>query len=91
MKCKIFGHTEINQAIPHAENIDVQKLEAELKAKIAIGAYYRAKSRGFVPGHELDDWLGAENEILPKERQPLRIGLKATLIPHVKVDLNITE
>jgi hypothetical protein len=33
---------------------------------IAEAAYFRAERRGFVPGHELDDWLAAETEI--KER-----------------------
>lgn len=31
---------------------------------IAEAAYYLAEERGFVPGHELDDWLAAEREIL---------------------------
>jgi hypothetical protein len=26
-------------------------------------AYLRAKRRGFVPGHELEDWLAAEREL----------------------------
>lgn len=30
---------------------------------IARAAYFRAERRGFAPGHELDDWLGAEAEI----------------------------
>jgi hypothetical protein len=29
---------------------------------IARAAYARASARGFVPGHELDDWLAAEAE-----------------------------
>jgi hypothetical protein len=31
-------------------------------AKIAELAYYKAESRGFEPGYELDDWLEAERE-----------------------------
>jgi hypothetical protein len=30
---------------------------------IAQAAYFRAAQRSFAPGHELDDWLGAEAEI----------------------------
>jgi len=30
---------------------------------IAEAAYLRAASRGFVPGHELDDWLAAEKMV----------------------------
>ena len=29
-------------------------------ARIAELAYYKAESRGFEPGHELDDWFEAE-------------------------------
>ena len=32
-------------------------------AMIAENAYYRAQSRGFVPGYEFEDWLAAEREI----------------------------
>ena len=31
-------------------------------AKVAELAYYKAESRGFEPGHELEDWLEAEGE-----------------------------
>ncbi len=30
---------------------------------IARAAYLRAERRGFAPGHELEDWLAAENEV----------------------------
>jgi hypothetical protein len=30
---------------------------------IAEAAYYRAESRGFEPGHDLEDWLEAESRI----------------------------
>ena len=30
---------------------------------IAQAAYFRAMSRDFVPGHELEDWLAAEAEV----------------------------
>ena len=36
----------------------------ELHQMIAVAAYYRAQARRFEPGHELDDWLNAESEIL---------------------------
>ncbi|MDD2737384.1 MAG: DUF2934 domain-containing protein [Methylomonas lenta] len=29
-------------------------------------AYFKAEKRGFVPGYELDDWLQAEQEYIPK-------------------------
>lgn len=34
---------------------------------IAVRAYFKAESRGFAPGHALDDWLEAEKEILREE------------------------
>ncbi|PPK75973.1 Protein of unknown function (DUF2934) [Methylobacter tundripaludum] len=33
-------------------------------AKIAEIAYRKAENRGFEPGHELEDWLEAEQEFL---------------------------
>lgn len=33
-------------------------------AKVAELAYYKAESREFEPGHELDDWLEAERDFL---------------------------
>lgn len=36
----------------------------ETKRLIAVAAYYRAKQRGFEPGHELDDWVEAESEVM---------------------------
>ena len=38
----------------------------QLRQAIAKAAYYRAQSRGFAPGHELEDWLCAQAEILGK-------------------------
>ncbi|HEX8963356.1 MAG TPA: DUF2934 domain-containing protein [Rhodocyclaceae bacterium] len=37
--------------------------ERERLDRIAQAAYYKAESRGFVPGQELDDWLEAEAEL----------------------------
>jgi len=31
--------------------------------EIAKAAYLRAEHRGFLPGHELQDWLSAETEL----------------------------
>jgi hypothetical protein len=33
------------------------------QALIATAAYYRAERRGFLPGHEVEDWLAAERKI----------------------------
>jgi|HubBroStandDraft_1064217.scaffolds.fasta_scaffold503344_1 hypothetical protein len=37
--------------------------DADRRAAIRLHAYYRAERRGFVPGHELDDWLAAERQM----------------------------
>ena len=31
--------------------------------KIEVAAYFKAERRGFAPGHELDDWLAAEERL----------------------------
>jgi hypothetical protein len=36
---------------------------ADLTEVIAERAYFKALSRGFEPGFELDDWLEAEREV----------------------------
>jgi len=36
----------------------------DFDAKIAEIAYYKAESRHFEPGYEIDDWLEAEQEFL---------------------------
>lgn len=35
----------------------------EMNARIAELAYYKAESRGFAPGNELEDWIEAEKEV----------------------------
>lgn len=35
-----------------------------VQAWVAEAAYYKAQNRGFLPGHDLADWLEAENEII---------------------------
>jgi hypothetical protein len=37
-------------------------LEQTSKPEVAELAYFKAESRGFIPGYELDDWLEAEQE-----------------------------
>jgi Protein of unknown function (DUF2934) len=40
----------------------------EFRKIVAVTAYYKAEKRGFNPGHELDDWLEAEQEICLQRR-----------------------
>jgi len=36
----------------------------EVRKLISEAAYYRAKQRGFAPGHEEEDWIQAEAEVM---------------------------
>jgi len=42
----------------------------EVRQLISEAAYYRAKQRGFVPGHELEDWIQAEAEVIRRLNRP---------------------
>ena len=39
-------------------------ISEDLDTRIAELAYLKAESRGFEPGHELEDWLEAEQELM---------------------------
>jgi hypothetical protein len=41
----------------------VPRVIEDRRASIARAAYLIAERRGFTPGHELEDWLAAENEV----------------------------
>jgi hypothetical protein len=41
----------------------VPHIHEDRNASIAEAAYFIAERRGFAPGHELEDWLQAENEV----------------------------
>lgn len=47
--------------VPAAEGL--QSLMADRHHRIQVAAYYLAEHRGFAPGHEVDDWLAAEDAI----------------------------
>lgn len=48
-----------------ADNAQLNNQEAHDKLlNIAVSAYYKAESRGFEPGHEIQDWLEAEAEVM---------------------------
>jgi hypothetical protein len=36
----------------------------DVRRQIAEAAYLRAKERGFEPGHEVQDWVEAESEVM---------------------------
>jgi hypothetical protein len=43
-------------------------------ASIAQAAYFRSQHRGFKPGHEMEDWLAAEEEVDQRLRGEGRIS-----------------
>jgi hypothetical protein len=47
----------------NAVTADERVNEAARRQLIAEAAYYRAERRGFAPGGELEDWLGAEASV----------------------------
>jgi len=47
-----------------ASNARADASPEEIRQLIAEAAYYRAKQRGFQPGHELEDWVQAESEVM---------------------------
>lgn len=51
-------------AAPGTSNLRAQPSPEELRKQIEEAAYYRARQRGFAPGHELEDWVQAESEVL---------------------------
>ena len=47
-----------------ANNVRAETSPEEIRKLIAEAAYYRAQERGFEPGHELEDWIEAESEVM---------------------------
>ena len=45
-------------------NVQAEVSPEEIRRLISEAAYYRAQERGFEPGHELDDWIQAESEVM---------------------------
>lgn len=44
-------------------NTEPQLSPEEVYKLIAESAYFKAKARGFAPGHEVQDWIEAEQEV----------------------------
>jgi hypothetical protein len=47
-------------------------LKDKFREMVAVNAYYIAEKRDYEPGHEMDDWLEAEQEIKRLRRYWLR-------------------
>ena len=57
------GHAPL-RAIQEPHAASQRPLADELLPVISQAAYFRAQRRGFAPGHEVDDWIAAEQEVI---------------------------
>lgn len=58
------GNKDVPADLPHVLAICMAPhIHEDRHACIAEAAYFTAEHRGFAPGHELEDWLQAENEV----------------------------
>lgn len=44
-------------------------VDTDLRHRVEELAYLKAEARGFIDGHELDDWIEAERELLQHEER----------------------
>jgi hypothetical protein len=51
-------------SLPTSSGMRTQGSSEDTRRRIAEAAYFRAKERGFAPGHELEDWIEAESEVM---------------------------
>ena len=51
---------------PLATELRAPLTHEEIRALIAEAAYHRARERGFAPGHELEDWIEAEAQVMTR-------------------------
>ncbi len=54
----------IEENVTHNPSAPLNNYKEAQHHKIALAAYYKAENRGFSPGHELNDWLEAEHDIM---------------------------
>jgi hypothetical protein len=58
------GRADANPAPqPPVQAREMPASPEDVRQRIEMAAYLRAKQRGFTPGYELDDWLKAEAEV----------------------------
>jgi hypothetical protein len=51
-------------SMPTSGGVRAQVASEDTRRQIAEAAYFRAQERGFEPGHELEDWVEAESEVM---------------------------
>ena len=58
---------KLRSVTPKPDSIRRSEASADdIRKLIAEAAYYKAKERGFQPGHELEDWVQAESEVMQR-------------------------
>ncbi len=62
--------TRIEPEIPELDRFGEAEASAEQEAKIRQRAYELYENRGKEHGHDVEDWLKAEAEILGTKRKP---------------------
>lgn len=56
--------TAVKEDLPQQQDQEITEgLVPSTSHQIAELAYFKAESRGFLPGYELSDWLEAEQEV----------------------------
>ena len=63
-KAKAISNVAKTEAASSTRAGDRLKSSEELHRVISDVAYYLAEGRNFEPGHEIEDWLNAEAEVL---------------------------
>lgn len=63
-KAKAMSNVVRTEAVNRVRAGDRLKSPEELHQAISVVAYYLAEGRDFEPGHEMEDWLYAEAEVL---------------------------
>jgi hypothetical protein len=61
---KLKAQDTATSETPVAAHARAEISKDELRQLVSEAAYYRAKQRGFTPGHEVEDWVQAEAEVL---------------------------
>jgi DUF2934 family protein len=59
----VTGEIQVRPRRKSAKRAIAATYHEDRHASIAEAAYFRSEHRGFAPGHELEDWLAAEEEV----------------------------
>jgi hypothetical protein len=63
MKTTQMKDQDTTHKLDSQQNLTPEHDEQASLQDVAEIAYFKAESRGFAPGYELDDWLEAEQEL----------------------------